>query len=129
MQIRAINDIVTVHKAKNILVQSVISPSAAFNAVQDSVFATLVEQHSKNGVNFAWADLNRLFSRITASNASMAEFGYKGMTCLLSQNTTIGACDDPDHYVYWIRRFLSFMRSLYLSYAVSVSFASVVSDA
>ncbi|EIN07776.1 hypothetical protein PUNSTDRAFT_144314 [Punctularia strigosozonata HHB-11173 SS5] len=100
--IKAIDDIVTVHKAKNILVQSVISPTTAFNAVQHAVFAALVDQHSQNGVNFAWADLGRLFASITASNSSMTEFGYKGMTCLLSQNTTVGGCDDPAHYVYWI---------------------------
>ena len=100
-------EVVTNHQAKNILVQGVYDPTSAFNnAVQYPLFQELASLHTQNGVNFAWVDLSRLFGAITAS---MSDFGYTGTTCLLSQNTTVGGCDDPDHFIYWIRQFVPYL--------------------
>jgi hypothetical protein len=88
------------------------------NALQDQVFAYLRDSHTVNGTNFAFVNLNRsglcglrsihayfspsrLFNAIAAEPAS---FGYKGnATCLVSANTIVGGCDDPDHSVFYIR--------------------------
>ncbi|THU91211.1 hypothetical protein K435DRAFT_820893 [Dendrothele bispora CBS 962.96] len=68
--------------------------------LQNRVFSYLRDSKTVNGTNFAFVNLERLF---TAIANDPEPFGYKGnATCLISANTIVGGCDDPDHSVFWI---------------------------
>lgn len=76
------------------------------DALQSSVFAYLAKSHAVNGTQFAFVNLQRMFGAIASEPA---EFGYTGnATCLVSANTIVGGCDDPDRSVFYIRE--CFMR-------------------
>jgi hypothetical protein len=69
--------------------------------LQSRVFTYLKDSRVANGTNFAFVNLERLFTTIADDPAS---FGYTGnATCLVSANTIVGGCDDPDHSVFYIR--------------------------
>ncbi|POW12598.1 hypothetical protein PSTT_04287 [Puccinia striiformis] len=52
------------------------------------------------GIQFAYVDLMALYQDIHEDPAS---FGYKSVeACLKTADTTVGRCDDPDHFLYWI---------------------------
>lgn len=49
----------------------------------------------------------RLFDSIAADPSA---FGYTGnATCLISANTIVGGCEDPDHSVFYIRKLFLFV--------------------
>jgi phospholipase/lecithinase/hemolysin len=74
--------------------------------LQSRVFAYLAASRAANGTNVAFVNLERLFSTIAAEPAA---FGYAGnATCLVSANTIVGGCADPDHSVFYIREFFVF---------------------
>jgi phospholipase/lecithinase/hemolysin len=78
--------------------------------LQSRVFAYLAASRAANGTNVAFVNLERLFSTIAAEPAA---FGYAGnATCLVSANTIVGGCADPDHSVFYIRAFFLFVAGL-----------------
>ncbi|KAJ6608118.1 hypothetical protein B0H10DRAFT_2439228 [Mycena sp. CBHHK59/15] len=86
--------------ARNILVHGMYTSHPQTDLLQSQVFAYLKQSHVVNGTNFAFVNLARLFTTIADGPAS---FGYTGnATCLVSANTIVGGCDDPDHSVFYI---------------------------
>ncbi|KAJ3848462.1 hypothetical protein EV368DRAFT_86591 [Lentinula lateritia] len=86
--------------ATNILIQGMYKHTPEIDLLQNQIFAYLRESNTVNGTNVAFVNLERLFDTI-ASDPS--PFGYRGnATCLISANTIVGGCDDPDHSVFWI---------------------------
>ncbi|KAA1097521.1 hypothetical protein PGT21_010166 [Puccinia graminis f. sp. tritici] len=56
-------------------------------------------KESKN-IEFAYVDLVALFDAI---HADLNSFGYKSdQACLKSPDTTVGGCENPNEYLYWI---------------------------
>ncbi|KAJ7626935.1 hypothetical protein FB45DRAFT_1081897 [Roridomyces roridus] len=86
--------------AQNILIHGMYTSHSETDALQSEVFAYLAASHAVNGTQFAFVNLERLFSTIAADPA---EFGFTGnATCLVSANTIVGGCDDPDRSVFYI---------------------------
>ncbi|POW22739.1 hypothetical protein PSHT_00935 [Puccinia striiformis] len=81
----------------------VVSPHFSKVVVQN--FDSLVWNGFKKlkeskGIQFAYVDLMALYQDIHEDPAS---FGYKSVeACLKTADTTVGRCDDPDHFLYWI---------------------------
>jgi len=70
------------------------------NLLQSRVFSYLRDSHAVNGTNFAFVNLEHLFSTIAADPTP---FGYAGnATCLVSANTIVGGCANPDTSVFYI---------------------------
>ncbi|TDL18017.1 hypothetical protein BD410DRAFT_512527 [Rickenella mellea] len=69
--------ILQAHGAKNFLIHWVYFAEPNTDAFQSRIFAGLQQARAKNGINFA-------------------------TTCLVSANTMVGGCNDPDHAVFWI---------------------------
>ncbi|KAJ7049521.1 hypothetical protein C8F01DRAFT_753654 [Mycena amicta] len=89
--------------AKNILIHGMYTSHPETDLLQSAIFAYLRASHSANQTNFAFANLNNLFDAIAATPA---EFRYTGnATCLVSANTIVGGCADPDRSVFYIREF------------------------
>ncbi|THU79036.1 hypothetical protein K435DRAFT_811053 [Dendrothele bispora CBS 962.96] len=92
--------------AKNILFYGMYKSHPNTDILQNRVFSALLSsRHSKtvNGTNFAFVNLERLERLFTAIANDPESFRYKGnATCLISANTILGGCDDPDHIVFWI---------------------------
>ncbi|KAK7462126.1 hypothetical protein VKT23_007729 [Stygiomarasmius scandens] len=86
--------------AQNILIHGMYKSHPNTDILQNRIFAYLRDSNAVNGTNFAFVNLERLFTAIANDPDS---FGYKGnATCLVSANTIVGGCDDPDHSVFWI---------------------------
>ncbi|KAJ6461739.1 hypothetical protein C8R45DRAFT_1027834 [Mycena sanguinolenta] len=86
--------------AKNILIHWMYTSHPETDALQSSVFAYLAASRAANGTNVAFVNLEHLFSTIAAEPA---EFGFAGnATCLISANTIVGGCDNPDTSVFYI---------------------------
>ncbi|KAJ7127680.1 hypothetical protein C8R44DRAFT_873493 [Mycena epipterygia] len=86
--------------AVNILIHGMYESHPETDLLQSRVFAYLKESKTVNGTNFAFVNLERLFSTIAAEPAN---FGFAGnATCLVSANTIVGGCADPDHSVFYI---------------------------
>ncbi|KAJ7654918.1 hypothetical protein B0H17DRAFT_1214158 [Mycena rosella] len=86
--------------ASNILIHAMYTSHPETDLLQTRVFAYLRDSHIANGTHFAFVNLERLFGTIAAEPAS---FGYAGnATCLVSANTIVGGCADPDHSVFYI---------------------------
>jgi len=86
--------------ATNIIVQGMYKFTPEISVLQNQVFAYLRESNAVNGTNIAYVNLERLFDTIAANPSA---FGYTGnATCLISANTIVGGCDDPDHSVFFI---------------------------
>ncbi|KAJ7167915.1 hypothetical protein C8R46DRAFT_898726 [Mycena filopes] len=68
--------------------------------LQSRVFAYLAASRAANGTNVAFVNLQHLFGSIAAQPAA---FGFAGnATCLVSANTIVGGCADPDRSVFYI---------------------------
>ncbi|KAF5366395.1 hypothetical protein D9758_009757 [Tetrapyrgos nigripes] len=88
--------------AKNILIHGMYKSHPNTDILQNRVFAYLKESKAVNGTEFAFVNLETLFTAIADNPAA---FGYRGNpTCLVSANTIVGGCNDPDHSVFWIRK-------------------------
>jgi phospholipase/lecithinase/hemolysin len=86
--------------AQNLLVQGMYTSHPETDALQSRVFEYLAASRAANGTNVAFVNLEHLFGTIAAEPAS---FGYAGnATCLISANTIVGGCTDPDHSVFYI---------------------------
>ncbi|KAJ6482281.1 hypothetical protein C8R47DRAFT_1217937 [Mycena vitilis] len=86
--------------AQNILIHGMYTSHPETDLLQSRIFAYLVASHTANDTNFAFVNLQRLFGAIAAEPE---EFGYAGnATCLVSANTIVGGCADPDHSVFYI---------------------------
>ncbi|THU83660.1 hypothetical protein K435DRAFT_733845 [Dendrothele bispora CBS 962.96] len=86
--------------ARNILIHGMFQSFPDTDRLQDRVFGYLRDSKAQNGTNFAFVNLEKLFTAIKQDPAS---FGYRGSpTCLRSSVTTVGGCNDPDHSVFWI---------------------------
>ncbi|KAF7313027.1 hypothetical protein MKEN_00987700 [Mycena kentingensis (nom. inval.)] len=86
--------------ARNILIHGMYTTHPETDLLQSTVFSYLRDSHAKNGTHFAFVNLNHLFNAIAASPAA---FGYSGnATCLVSANTIVGGCADPDRSVFYI---------------------------
>jgi len=86
--------------ASNILIHGMYQSHPETDLLQSRVFTYLKDSRVANGTNFAFVNLERLFTTIADDPAS---FGYTGnATCLVSANTIVGGCDDPDHSVFYI---------------------------
>ncbi|KAJ3929627.1 MAG: hypothetical protein NXY57DRAFT_1015934 [Lentinula lateritia] len=86
--------------ATNILIQGMYKHTPEIDLLQNQIFAYLRESNTVNGTNVAFVNLERLFDTIASDPSA---FGYRGnATCLISANTIVGGCDDPDHSVFWI---------------------------
>ncbi|KAJ6555461.1 hypothetical protein DFH09DRAFT_1492825 [Mycena vulgaris] len=86
--------------ASNILIHGMYTSHTETDLLQSRVFAYLRDSHAANGTQFAFVNLQRLFGTIAAAPAS---FGYAGnATCLVSANTIVGGCADPDRSVFYI---------------------------
>ncbi|KAJ7592981.1 hypothetical protein C8J56DRAFT_486926 [Mycena floridula] len=86
--------------AKNILIHGMYTPHPNTEILQSRIFAYLRDSKTVNGTNWAFVDLERLFTSIAANPAS---FGYKGnATCLISASTTVGGCNTPETSVFYI---------------------------
>ncbi|KAJ7034278.1 hypothetical protein C8F04DRAFT_1395543 [Mycena alexandri] len=86
--------------ARNILIHGMYTSHPETDELQSRVFAYLTASRATNGTNVAFVNLERLFSTIAAEPAA---FGYTGnATCLVSANTIVGGCADPDHSVFYI---------------------------
>nr|GAT53441.1 predicted protein [Mycena chlorophos] len=87
--------------AQNFLIHGMYETHPEITPLQSAVFAYLATQHASNPtINFAFVNLANMFSAIAADPAP---FGYRGnATCLVSANTIVGGCDDPDHSVFYI---------------------------
>ncbi|KAJ7257769.1 hypothetical protein C8J57DRAFT_1342727 [Mycena rebaudengoi] len=86
--------------AQNILIQGMYTSHPETNLLQTRVFQYLKESHAVNRTNFAFVNLERLFSTIARTPAS---FGYAGnATCLVSASTSVGGCADPNRSVFYI---------------------------
>ncbi|KAJ3861487.1 hypothetical protein EV359DRAFT_47075 [Lentinula novae-zelandiae] len=89
-----------IHCATNILIQGMYKHTPEIDLLQNQIFAYLRESNTVNGTNVAFVNLERLFDTIASDPSA---FGYRGnATCLISANTIVGGCDDPDHSVFWI---------------------------
>ncbi|TFK37246.1 hypothetical protein BDQ12DRAFT_753316 [Crucibulum laeve] len=88
------------HGAKNILIHGMYRSHSNPNALQNEVFSYLRQSKEINGTNFAFVNLERLFTAIQNNPSS---FGYSGNpTCLVSSSTSVGGCSSPDTSVFWI---------------------------
>ncbi|KAJ7455802.1 hypothetical protein FB451DRAFT_1184096 [Mycena latifolia] len=86
--------------ASNILIHGMYTSHPETDLLQSRVFAYLRDSRATNGTHFAFVNLARLFGSIAADPAP---FGYAGnATCLVSANTIVGGCADPDHSVFYI---------------------------
>ncbi|KAF7352107.1 hypothetical protein MVEN_01173700 [Mycena venus] len=86
--------------AKNILIHGMYTSHPETDLLQSRVFAYLAASRTANGTNVAFVNLERLFSTIAAEPAA---FGFTGnATCLISANTIVGGCADPDRSVFYI---------------------------
>ncbi|KAJ7766044.1 hypothetical protein B0H16DRAFT_1882908 [Mycena metata] len=86
--------------AKNILIHGMYESHPETDALQSRIFAYLAAARATNGTNVAFVNLENLFGTIAAQPA---EFGYAGnATCLVSANTIVGGCADPDTSVFYI---------------------------
>ncbi|KAF7318585.1 hypothetical protein HMN09_00369000 [Mycena chlorophos] len=87
--------------AQNFLIHGMYETHPEITPLQSAVFAYLAAQHASNpAINFAFVNLANMFGAIAANPAP---FGYLGnATCLVSANTIVGGCDDPDHSVFYI---------------------------
>ncbi|KAF8994659.1 hypothetical protein BDQ17DRAFT_1412480 [Cyathus striatus] len=88
------------HGAKNILIHGMYRSHTNVNNLQSAVFNYLKESKQVNGTNFAFVNLEHLFTTIQNTPAA---FGYAGnATCLISANTIVGGCSNPDTSVFFI---------------------------
>ncbi|KAJ7347504.1 hypothetical protein DFH08DRAFT_779710 [Mycena albidolilacea] len=86
--------------AKNILIHGMYTSHPETDLLQSRIFAYLAASRAANGTNVAFVNLQRLFGTIAATPAP---FGYTGNpTCLVSANTIVGGCADPDRSVFYI---------------------------
>ncbi|KAJ6559862.1 hypothetical protein B0H19DRAFT_1145960 [Mycena capillaripes] len=86
--------------AKNILIHGMYTSHPETDLLQSRIFAYIAASRAANGTNVAFVNLERLFSTIAAEPAA---FGYTGnATCLVSANTIVGGCADPDRSVFYI---------------------------
>ncbi|KAF7311697.1 hypothetical protein MIND_00179500 [Mycena indigotica] len=86
--------------ARNILIHGMYTSHPETDLLQAAIFDYLRSAHSTNGTDFAFVDLHTLFAAISTAPA---DFGYTGnATCLVSPNTIVGGCVDPERTVFYI---------------------------
>ncbi|KII84196.1 carbohydrate esterase family 16 protein [Plicaturopsis crispa FD-325 SS-3] len=88
--------------AKNIVVHGMYTSHDETDLLQTRVFAYLRESHARNGTNFAFVNLQRLFQGILDDPSSFGYTGAGNSTCLVSATSSVGGCDDPDTEVFYI---------------------------
>ncbi|KAG5654152.1 hypothetical protein H0H81_006863 [Sphagnurus paluster] len=83
----------------------------AGEAFKKSVFSSLRYLRA-GGVNVAFVDLANVWNAILGSSPGYKAFGYTNAgACTVSSQTTIGACSDPEHSLYWIPGEVFYARS------------------
>jgi len=89
--------------AKNILTANIYFSSNTTPPFSTALFQNLSSLHAQHpSVNTAFVDYLELWDSILSNNATAAEYGYTNTSmCLVSDSTTVGACDTPETYLYW----------------------------
>jgi len=69
-----------------------------------SIFNGLNGLHTGTpSLNVAFANFARIWDGVLGSNPGYKAFGYtNSSSCLTGDQGTVGECDDPKHYFYWI---------------------------
>ncbi|GLB43573.1 putative DASH complex subunit Ask1 [Lyophyllum shimeji] len=91
--------------AKNILVVDNYgrgTKTAAGEAYKQEVFSALQSIRGR-GVNVGFVDFSTLWTGVLGPVPGYKAFGYTNPgACLANNQTTVGACSDPDHSFYWM---------------------------
>lgn len=85
------------------------------DAFAQKIFDGLGELHQAPlFLNIAFVDFSRIWDGVLGSNPGYKAFGYRSTTnCVTGSNTTTGLCSDPEHYFYWLARWVvKFWQSL-----------------
>lgn len=94
-----------------------VAPSG--EAFKQTIFSALHDLHIGENtglprLNVAYVDFSVIWNGVLGSNPGFAAFGYTSTdactTCTEELGcTTVGECDDPEHYFYWIPGYVSFL--------------------
>ena len=77
----------------------------AGDAYVQRIFDGLIDLHRGSPpLNVAFADFSRIWDGVLSSDPGYRAFGYTSTrSCVIGDGTsTVGSCDDPEHYFYWI---------------------------
>ncbi|KIM80601.1 carbohydrate esterase family 16 protein [Piloderma croceum F 1598] len=74
------------------------------DAYVQSIFDGLNDLHTGTpSLNVAFADFARIWDGVLGDDPGYKAFGYtNSSSCLTGDQGTVGECDDPKHYFYWI---------------------------
>lgn len=79
--------------------------TTAGDAYVQSIFDGLHDLHTGSPLlNVAFADFARIWDGVLGPDPGYKVFGYTSTdSCVIGDGTsTVGSCDDPEHYFYWI---------------------------
>ena len=80
--------------------------TVAGDAYVQSIFDGLRDLHYKDPaqLNVAFADFSRIWDGVLGPDPGYEAFGYTSTeSCVIGDGkSTVGSCDDPEHYLYWI---------------------------
>jgi len=72
-------------------------------AYKQSLFDNLKDATTQSGISFAFVDLYPLWNGVLGANPGYEAFGFTSPgACVLNEQTSEGACDDPAHTFYWM---------------------------
>lgn len=81
--------------------------AASGEAFKQKVFAGLAAMRKANPTkfNYAYVDYKYIWNGVLGSSPGYKAFGYASTgSCTVNSSTTVGACSDPAHTLYWIPR-------------------------
>lgn len=79
--------------------------TAEGDAYVQKIFDGLHDLHyGTENLNVAFAAFSRIWDGVLGSDPGYEAFGYTTTdSCVIGDGTsTVGSCDDPEHYFYWI---------------------------
>ena len=80
--------------------------TVAGDAYVQSIFDDLRDLHYRDParLNVAFADFSRIWDGVLGPDPGYEAFGYTSTeSCVIGDGkSTVGSCDDPEHYFYWI---------------------------
>ncbi|THU89380.1 hypothetical protein K435DRAFT_729280 [Dendrothele bispora CBS 962.96] len=70
---------------------------------KQALFNNLKDAKNQLGISFGFVDLYPLWNGVLGSNPGYEAFGFTSPgSCTVNDQTTDGACEDPEHTFYWI---------------------------
>jgi len=92
------------HMSRGSFFSSFLRNSKCLNPNITSIFDGLNDLHTGTpSLNVAFADFARIWDGVLGDDPGYKAFGYtNSSSCLTGDQGTVGECDDPKHYFYWI---------------------------